>query len=109
MDFAPLRQQRGRSPSSSVQSYLDLKPLLLHSLGKELPNKLDLAEGGWGLEINLQLRPVVSPTAALKITIPSVLVVSKILLLTPNPPLPNGLKNKVMVHLLESELDITCQ
>lgn len=66
MDFAPLRQQRGRSPSSSVQSYLDLKPLLLHSLGKELPNKLDLAEGGWGLEINLQLRPVVSPTAALK-------------------------------------------
>lgn len=65
MDFAPsLRQQRGtleqdRSQSSSMQRCLYLKSLLQHSLGKEEPNKLDLAEGGWGLEINLQLRPVV--------------------------------------------------
>lgn len=65
MTFAPsLRQQmgtleQGRSQSSSVQSCLYLKSLLQHSLGKEEPDKLDLAGGGWDLEINLQLRPVV--------------------------------------------------
>lgn len=65
MNFAPsLRQQRatleqGRSQSSSMQSCLYLKSLLQHSLRKEEPNKLDLAEGGWGLDINLHLRPVV--------------------------------------------------
>lgn len=103
MDFVPLRQQRGRSQSSSVQSCLDLKPLLLHSLGKELPNKLDLAEGGWGLEINLQLRPVVSHHCSFKNHHSLSSCGLKDTSDYSQPTSSNGLKN--MVHLLESELE----